>query len=329
MKRWTPEDDAALTQMCAEMKSVAEMAQALGRTEGATFTRKSYLGLRTKDAKTLALFEDQTALARIQKGLREGRLHLDLAKELGVSVNAVVTAAKRHGWRRACTSSPYRKGAVNRRYSEELVSSVRQLYEVEQLPVTTVCRALGIRPSQLHYICGQYRIANAKATRRWSEGDIETLLRLLSSQTPIDEVCRQLNRSDVAVVSRCEILKVQRRYPEVMKRKNELKAQRCTFEKVLRSKLTFARNRAKAGMPFDLTLEGLLALLSDQKGRCHYTGLELSPFPSDPNTVSIDRVDSARGYTLDNVVLCLWDVNRMKQDMPIDRLLELCRLLVA
>lgn len=38
------------------------------------------------------------------------------------------------------------------------------------------------------------------------------------------------------------------------------------------------------------------------------------------NSLSIDRVDSKRGYTLDNVVFVSWKVNRMKNDSTLDEM---------
>lgn len=37
-----------------------------------------------------------------------------------------------------------------------------------------------------------------------------------------------------------------------------------------------------------------------------------------PNVVSVDRLNSFQGYTKDNIVLCRWSINSMKQDMPLD-----------
>lgn len=38
------------------------------------------------------------------------------------------------------------------------------------------------------------------------------------------------------------------------------------------------------------------------------------------NSLSIDRIDSSRGYTLDNVVFVSWKVNRVKNDSSVEEL---------
>jgi len=74
-----------------------------------------------------------------------------------------------------------------------------------------------------------------------------------------------------------------------------------------------ARKRAeKAGRPFDLTPEFLSALLAAQDGKCALTGI---PFEeprggrNNPFVLSLDRIDSTRGYTKDNVRLVVFAMN--------------------
>src|SRR5579872_4296674 len=58
---------------------------------------------------------------------------------------------------------------------------------------------------------------------------------------------------------------------------------------------------------------------------CFYTGKPLSLDFNQENTISLDRVDSSKGYTKDNVVFCCADINRMKQEFSIDKFLNLCQ----
>jgi|GEM_PF-887726 len=94
----------------------------------------------------------------------------------------------------------------------------------------------------------------------------------------------------------------------------------------LMSLLGASRTRARnAGMDFDLTKEFLVRLWYRQKGLCHYTSRKMTfDGRRKPEAVSIDRVDSRKGYTKDNVVLCCRVVNEMKSNMSVDDLLEMC-----
>lgn len=98
----------------------------------------------------------------------------------------------------------------------------------------------------------------------------------------------------------------------------------------LSARLGEARKRTKDS---DVTLSFLKELYAQQKGLCHYTRAPLSIEVVDGHYnlsgLSIDRVDSSRGYYQDNVVLCCWVVNAMKKDLSLEDFLDLCRSVVA
>jgi hypothetical protein len=88
-----------------------------------------------------------------------------------------------------------------------------------------------------------------------------------------------------------------------------------TIESALINILTMARGRSKVkGMDFELTLPMIMNLYNQQEGRCLLTGI---PFelekPKQARTgafsPSIDRIDSKRGYTIDNIRLVIWGIN--------------------
>lgn len=83
-------------------------------------------------------------------------------------------------------------------------------------------------------------------------------------------------------------------------------------------------------IPFNITINEIWKLFLKQHRRCKLTGLEIQ-FPStDHNkdgTASLDRVDSSKGYTIDNVQWVHKDVNRMKLEFSTDKLFEYCKLI--
>ncbi len=84
---------------------------------------------------------------------------------------------------------------------------------------------------------------------------------------------------------------------------------------ILARRLCACKTRSKQlEMKFNLDLEFMINLLEKQKGLCFYSGKTLSMSTDQLETLSIDRVDSSKGYTKDNVVLCCTIVNRMKLD---------------
>ena len=70
----------------------------------------------------------------------------------------------------------------------------------------------------------------------------------------------------------------------------------------------------------------LQKVYEDQKGLCAYTKLPLLAAGNQLNTMSLDRIDSSKDYTEDNIQLVCVAINKMKLDMTEDRFIELCLL---
>jgi hypothetical protein len=85
-----------------------------------------------------------------------------------------------------------------------------------------------------------------------------------------------------------------------------------------------SRKRALTdGMEFSIDAAYLTELLASQGGLCFYSGRQLS-LGRGGDAISLDRVDSQRGYTPENVVLATWQVNCMKREMPREYFVSLC-----
>lgn len=78
---------------------------------------------------------------------------------------------------------------------------------------------------------------------------------------------------------------------------------------------------------FNLTHEYLIELWNKQNGKCAYSGRDMiynyskkdyNYLNYNPEKVSIDRIDSSKGYIKDNIVLCCAITNTMKMDLPFE-----------
>lgn len=89
-------------------------------------------------------------------------------------------------------------------------------------------------------------------------------------------------------------------------------------------------NAKKTDREFDITAEQVHELWKKQGGLCALTHLPMQHHPaySDMNA-SIDRIDSSKGYSLDNIQLVCWRVNEMKNDQAEPQLIWWARVLVA
>jgi dUTP pyrophosphatase len=75
------------------------------------------------------------------------------------------------------------------------------------------------------------------------------------------------------------------------------------------------------GISFNIDSKCLIDLYNKQNGLCYYTGIPMSLFTTknwkfkgqaDLDILSVDRIDSSKGYELKNIVLCCTAINKMK-----------------
>lgn len=91
-----------------------------------------------------------------------------------------------------------------------------------------------------------------------------------------------------------------------------------SFEKRL---LNSARNRAKrSNLDFNLSLQDIVI-----PNLCVYLNIPLTTIVGKGKVMSnasIDRIDSTKGYTKDNIQIISWKANIMKQDASIETLIK-------
>lgn len=100
----------------------------------------------------------------------------------------------------------------------------------------------------------------------------------------------------------------------------------------LQQALKAAKRRAKENNKYiDIDLEYLFYLWNIQNGRCALTGDQMTYefYKGRVNSnLSIDRIDSSKGYSKDNVQLVCMVANQMKNDLSINELLVLCNKII-
>jgi hypothetical protein len=102
----------------------------------------------------------------------------------------------------------------------------------------------------------------------------------------------------------------------------------------LAQNLRRAANRAEKSQPIKVDLDYLYDIYVDQNGKCALTGDELEFSRGgtywlgkwcNPNSCTIDRIDSTKGYVKGNIQLVIWKANCIKQHMGNDEFIELCK----
>lgn len=94
---------------------------------------------------------------------------------------------------------------------------------------------------------------------------------------------------------------------------------------ILKSRVSNIKQR---GVPYSKTLKThLKELWEKQDKKCYYTGIEMvlhGYSDNVKNAMTIDRINPEKGYIEGNVVLCCSIVNKIKQDLSLEELLQIC-----
>ena len=89
----------------------------------------------------------------------------------------------------------------------------------------------------------------------------------------------------------------------------------------------FIKNAKKRKIDFDITIEDVLKVYIDQGKVCSLSGIPIGWTRMDKShNISIDRIDSDKGYTTDNIQLVYPKINMMKFTYSQDEFIDLCRL---
>ena len=111
----------------------------------------------------------------------------------------------------------------------------------------------------------------------------------------------------------------QKRY--IAKRTEELAADINKFAKDQWRKLKHGAEIRS--IPFKITLKDFTKLLTTQT-HCAISGRQVTYRLGDMNKASLDRIDSAKGYTLDNVQIVTTIANMMKREWNQADIIALC-----
>ena len=109
---------------------------------------------------------------------------------------------------------------------------------------------------------------------------------------------------------------------------------KINIKKVLSQTLfhKYKYNAIRRDLTFKITIKQAWNKFEKQNGKCALSGRELSfgNFCEDINrTASLDRIDSTKGYSVDNIQWVHKDINQMKWNMPQEEFIDLCAKVVS
>lgn len=92
--------------------------------------------------------------------------------------------------------------------------------------------------------------------------------------------------------------------------------------------LTTKSNAKKRNIVFNITKEDIENKLILQNYKCFYTNKLLNLELGHKDSMSIDRYDNTLGYEVNNIVICQYKINVMKNDATLNELFEFCELII-
>lgn len=127
----------------------------------------------------------------------------------------------------------------------------------------------------------------------------------------------------------CVLANSRKNHPRWYKTKAE---KRSSSAKVFISGILNHASKRKQHLGFNIDREYLFDLYEKQSGKCAISGVNMTFAAGNGRVftnISIDRIDSTKGYVRGNVQLVCDVVNIMKQDLPQDDFLDWCRLIIG
>jgi len=104
--------------------------------------------------------------------------------------------------------------------------------------------------------------------------------------------------------------------------------------KFLRQNLSRASNRGEHSQEIKITLDEVYKVGESQNWKCAFTGVDLEFVRGgtnwggkwcNPNSCTIDRIDSSKGYIKGNIQLVTWKVNCIKRDLSDEEFVGICK----
>lgn len=313
-KRWRNEEDEILRKMYYEKHPLKEIAKMLGRKPKSIADRISRLGIGYTREETF-LYKDPEIEAKIRVMYENGDSYGKIGEALDIDKVVVRRVVNRIGL-------PIREkkemNGYKNHYGEELVKTVIDHYLNTKYSMKEISRIVDVPVKTLHRILTSRKVRRKR--KDWKQWQLDKMLAMLAEGKSATEVSLEINKTVWSVVDYCKYLQIRDQYSSqlVVEKHDE----KTSF--ILQKIISCAKADSKRGWETDITLEYILKLGVETDWRCFYLNEPLEFKPHVDYSFSIDRIDSKRGHTKDNVVLCSWAANYIKQDLSLEEFQSLC-----
>jgi hypothetical protein len=291
--------------------SAQELADKINKKLEATRRILSRLGLKERKRHKKWSKEELDELLR----LKENNYTIEqIAEKLGVVPTAVE-------WKLYYTLHLNNK---HKRFNDSHRSEIRKLFD-EGKTDKEIADILGF---SIRRIRGESkRLGVYFHKTNWSDLEILKLKECLKNDIDFVEIVKTFGRSRPSVARKIyEIGGASDKIKDqIIFLKIRYKREHFTLDGMINRKLYGAKKRSlQTCIDFNITIDDIKNLLRVQNNKCFYTGREFINETNNPQSFSIDRIDSSKGYTKDNINLVCWYINCMKLDLSHDEFIKTC-----
>ncbi len=187
--------------------------------------------------------------------------------------------------------------------------------------IKDIARELQVKSALVADICNRHKFRKGI---QWTPEKEALLVEMLDCGKSFDDVSVAVERTKSAICAKLIKMNIYNRYEEVRKWYNNAR-NTTTLEQIVGNKLSACKYRAfESKIVCNLTKEFLIDLYHKQDGKCYYSGRALGFMKGDRDNLSVDRIDSLKGYEQTNVVLCCAIINVMKNSLTTEDLINYC-----
>lgn len=306
--KWSTEELDTLERLHSEGLTYSNIAQTMKRSlESVERKIQEYIPGRKR-----IYSNDLEVIKSVIERRNTGESYVAIAKKLNLDYQMVRRVIRRNGSELE-KPVPFTKNPI----PPDLVEKVKELYLNQNLSLSETASKLNMSYNRVN------GIINLKGLRKkpcdWSDQEFQMFFEMLEAKEPLLKMCHALNKTDAAIKDCAKYFKLYEKYPIVQSRISKEQGRQIVFAS---AKLASARRYDnKYFHKTDLRLSDIFEIFERQNGKCFYTGRALQFRSNCEDTLSIERIDSDKPHSKDNVVLCTWESNLMKQDMDIERFL--------
>ncbi|MFA6432920.1 MAG: hypothetical protein WCV82_03880 [Candidatus Paceibacterota bacterium] len=306
--RWTAEEKNQLEAWYRARIPFKEIAAKLGRSITAVTIKAN----RIVSEANPTITTDPKIVAKVIEGYWKNETLAKIEAGTGVGQGAIRLILRRAGLQRR------KRHDVTPKYDPALVAEIKRLYLEEKMKQREISRRLNVPYCTVHCVVKYRGLQNRPEF--WTDEECRTMQDMLRSGKDMWTICLRLNKTDLQLICCAKFFDIFDRYPTLHQRLTAEQQRQIHFVLV---KFAAIQNydRKRFGIELKITLEHMFDLYASQEGKCFYTDARLEFQTGHKNTLSIERIDSAKPHVEDNLVLCTWEANLMKQDLDIDRFL--------